>query len=136
MIHLIYVSSATNEMTDDELLYLLEQCRSRNLRQHVTGMLLYFERNFIQVLEGEKKDVEEIYDDIVDDDRNTGNILIAKEEIKERAFPGWSMGYKHITKGKKEELEEYTGFLDREMTPEQIAYKSTDVLILLHSFKE
>ena len=60
MIHLIYVSSATREMTEEDLIFLLEQSRNRNLRQHVTGMLLFVGGNFIQVLEGDDKDVEEI----------------------------------------------------------------------------
>ena len=48
MIHLIYVTSATKEMTDEELLYLLEQSRSRNLKQDVTSMLLYAGGNFFR----------------------------------------------------------------------------------------
>ena len=52
MIHLIYVCSASKEMTEDELLRLLEYARARNLKQNVTGMLLYAGGNFFQALEG------------------------------------------------------------------------------------
>jgi len=80
-------------MSDEDLLLLLEQSRNRNKRQNVTGMLLYVSGNFFQVLEGDIKDVEEIYEAIVKDERNKGNIVILKENIKERTFPNWSMGF-------------------------------------------
>ena len=67
-------------------------------------MLLYAGGNFFQVLEGDEKDVEEIYKDIVDDERNKGNILILKENIKKRRFPYWSMGFKHISSQNKQVL--------------------------------
>ena len=47
------------------LLFLLEQSRTRNQKQHITGMLLYLNGTFIQVLEGAEKDVNEIYAAIV-----------------------------------------------------------------------
>jgi len=135
MIQLIYVSSATKEMTEEDLLYLLEQSRTRNLKQHVTGMLLYLNRNFIQVLEGDTQDVDDIYEDIIKDDRNTGNILMVKEEINERIFPDWSMGFKNLNMDNKEIIAGYTEFLNKEMTPNLIANKPNVIVNLLYSFK-
>lgn len=135
MIHLIYVSSATYEMSDAELLHLLEQSRARNLRQNITGMLLYAGGNFFQVLEGERRDVEEIYDAILKDPRNTGNIVIEKEGIEERTFPAWSMGFRHLTADQHGHIPGYTEFFDKEMTPEQIATRLSDVVRLLYNFK-
>lgn len=136
MIHLIYVSSATQEMSEDKLLFLLEQCRSRNMKQDVTGMLLYAGEHFFQVLEGEEKDVDEIYEFIVNDARNTGNIIIQKEKILERTFPNWSMGFKHLTSKKKATIKGYSEFLDRNMEPEEFAERPDDLLNLLYNFKE
>ncbi len=136
MIRLIYASSATREMSEDDLLFLLEQSRRRNERQNITGMLLLVGNNFIQVLEGAKKDVEEIYEDILNDERNTANIVILKEEITERAFPDWSMGFKHISEKNKGEIEGYTEFLDRKFTPTEITGMSNKAIKLLYFFKE
>ena len=135
MIHLVYVSSATREMSEDDLRILLEQSRRRNKRQNVTGMLLYVGESFIQVLEGEEKDVSEIYEDICKDDRNIGNILIAKETISERAFPDWSMGFKRLSKKDKDDIDGYSEFLDSEMTPEQIAAHPSKAISLLYYYK-
>ena len=138
MVHLIYVSSATKEMSEQELLVLLEQAqaRDRNKRQNVTGMLLYVGGNFIQVLEGDAKDVEEIYDAILNDERNFGNIIIEKEPISSRTFPEWSMGFKPLTLKDKDTLEGYSEFLEREMSPEEFALCSDDVVDLLYQFKQ
>ena len=136
MIRLIYASSATREMSADDLLFLLEQSRRRNERQNVTGMLLFVGESFIQVPEGAEKDVEEIYEDVLDDDRNTANTVMLKDEITERAFPDWSMGFKHISEKNRGELEGYTEFLDKKFTPEEIAGLSKKAIRLLYFFKE
>ena len=136
MIHLIYVSTVVGEMSDEDLLFLLEQSRMRNQKQHITGMLLYLHGTFIQVLEGAEKDVNEIYAAIVKDDRNTGNIVIKNAEINERAFPDWTMGFKHLSKNSIVNVAGYTEFLDREITPAQIAKQSNIAINLLYNFKK
>jgi len=136
MIHLTYVSSATREMSEDDLLFLLEQSRNRNKKQNVTGMLLYAGGNFFQVLEGDEKDIDEIYEAIVNDERNKGNIVILKENIKERTFPDWTMGFKHLTTKNIDSIEGYSEFLDSKKEPEEFATKSDKVLWLLHQFKK
>jgi hypothetical protein len=135
MIQLVYVSSATREMSEDDLLYLLDKSRSRNKRQNVTGMLLYAGGNFFQVLEGDKKDVEEIFKAIVIDERNKGSIEILKEDIIERTFPSWSMGFKHLTSQNNLSIQGYTEFQNRKMQPDEFANKPDMVLELLYRFK-
>jgi hypothetical protein len=133
MIHLIYVSSATRPMGEQDLLDLLEQSRSRNLRQQVTGMLVYRDGAFLQVLEGESADVQDIYRSIVMDNRNTGHYLIAKEEITDRNFSNWSMGFKDLTKYPADQLEGYSDILVKGASPDKIAkYKDMAVSLLLH----
>jgi len=136
MIHLVYVSSATEEMSEEDLLHLLEQSRNRNKRQNVTGMLLYAGGNFFQVLEGVTNDVEEIYDSIVNDMRNEGNTVLLKENIKQRMFPNWSMGFKHLTDKHSNYLEGYTDFLDSSKEPEEYLDRKDKVLLLLNQFKD
>ena len=133
MIHLVYVSSATKEMSIGDLNSLLEQSRARNKRQNITGMLLYIGGNYIQVLEGDEKDVCEIYNSILDDSRNEGNIIVEEESIKERDFPTWSMGFQSI---ENSEMEGYSRFLMDNMRPEDIAINQSSVVELLYLFKE
>ena len=133
MIHLVYVSSATQEMSVEDLNYLLEQSRARNGKQNITGMLLYVGGNYIQVLEGSEKDVCEIYESILKDSRNKGNIIVEKESIKERDFPTWSMGFQSI---ENSEMEGYSRFLVDDMKPADIANNRSAVVELLYLFKK
>jgi hypothetical protein len=87
-------------------------------------------------LEGDEKDVEEIYEAIVNDQRNTGNIVMVKENINERTFPDWSMGFKHLTSQDKASIKGYSEFLDRKMEPEEFANKSNNILDLLFQFRK
>jgi hypothetical protein len=52
---LVYVSSAIYIFTQEELLILLDQCVELNKNNGITGMLLYKDGNFMQVLEGVKR---------------------------------------------------------------------------------
>ena len=133
--HLLYVSSATSLLEDPDLEHLLMQSRNRNKKQNVTGMLLYLHGSFIQVLEGEEKDVEDIYADIIRDVRNSGNIVLIRESITNRDFPNWSMGFKRLSEKDKTELPGYTNFLTQTIEPSQLA-KMPMTVKLLYQFKE
>lgn len=108
MIHLIYISSATKWPTEDDLKALLEQARTRNLRQSITGLLLYGNATYMQVLEGEEKDVHEIFESIKIDPRNTGVVKLVEEKISQRAYRDWSMGFKDLKSCTPEELPGYS----------------------------
>lgn len=136
MIHMVYVSSASRDMGEEDLVSLLEQSRIRNKKQSVTGMLLYAEKMFFQLLEGEKSDVDDIYEDVVRDNRNKWNIVLLEEEISKRTFPDWSMGFKHLSGKEVSSIGGFTDFLDQEVNPEYFKGKSDLALKLLHQFKD
>ena len=96
LINLIYVSSARTELAAKELLRILESSARRNTPQEVTGMLLYLNGSFMQVLEGEEAMVDETYARILRDPRHTGLVLIERAPINARSFGHWSMGFKHL----------------------------------------
>jgi hypothetical protein len=58
-------------------------------------MLLYKNQRFMQVLEGEREDIEEIYyERICKDDRHEGVVQLMGRPTEERDFPDWSMGFR------------------------------------------
>ena len=93
MYYLIYLSTAAKPMNYDQLSALLEQCRDNNLKLGVTGILLYQNETFMQMLEGEKQVVLDLYDEIKKDDRHTGFHTVLTGDIEERNFEDWSMGF-------------------------------------------
>ena len=120
MIHLVYVSHAVKKMDERALIDLLHQSRENNKRKGITGMLLYMGGNFMQVLDGEAAVVDDLYQRIVADERNSESTLLLREEINKRTFPGWSMGFRTL-RGDEPELEGYTDFLDTALSPDQFA---------------
>lgn len=109
MIHLIYISSVTSWPTEEGLVALLDSSRSYNEKHQITGMLIYSNATYMQVLEGETKDVHQLFEKIQQDTRHTGIVKLLEEEINERDFPKWSMGFKDLKQCSPEEL---PGFID------------------------
>ena len=52
MYQLVYVSTASRAMSDADLNEILDVSRRKNRERDVTGVLLYLDRGFLQVLEG------------------------------------------------------------------------------------
>lgn len=117
MFYLIYISSATKLMDDDELLFLLEQSREKNLKLNVTGMLLYKDGCFMQMLEGEKQAVLDLYKTIVVDHRHKGVITIITGDIEKRNFKDWSMGFCNIDKAA--DLPKFNDYIEENLTLKQ-----------------
>jgi EAL domain-containing protein (putative c-di-GMP-specific phosphodiesterase class I) len=97
LIHLIYCSTAKHSFSRSELSVLLINARKRNVQLGVTGILLYSDGNFFQVLEGEIETVDHLFKKISQDDRHKNVTIIIREAIPERAFGDWTMAYSDIS---------------------------------------
>jgi hypothetical protein len=67
MFYLLYVSSAVKLMNNDELLKLHQVSQKNNKKSEITGMLLYQEGNFMQIIEGNKERVLELFSKVTMD---------------------------------------------------------------------
>lgn len=94
--HVIYVSSATMAFTDKDLHGLLEVAQANNARRDITGMLIYRDGNFIQFLEGEERDVKQVYHTILNDDRHDQATIIDEGPLQQRVFADWSMDFRRV----------------------------------------
>jgi hypothetical protein len=90
---LIYSSEATPGLAAAELEEMLAESRIRNKAHGVTGVLLFVEGAFLQILEGEKDDVLGLMERIERDPRHRGVKVFYEQEVDERAFASWSMAY-------------------------------------------
>ena len=97
MIQFIYASAATVEFTKDDLKKLLAKARSNNHSLEVSGMLVYHEGSFLQILEGEEDVVNALYSKIEKDSRHDNVRLLLRSEIEERSFGEWKMGFYDAT---------------------------------------
>jgi len=121
MFYLIYVSTAVNKMDNDELALLLKEFRDNNVSLDITGMLLYKNKNFMQMLEGKKGTVLELYEKIKKDERHNPVLTIMMGDIPERNFENWSMGFCNMDQ--VESLPKYDDYID-DYIKEQLDLKS------------
>lgn len=110
---LAYTSIASHHLSHDELIALLAQSRNNNLHTDITGMLLYMEGCFFQVLEGDSEQLEMLFEKIAKDARHHDVMKLILEPIEERCFSNWTMGFQHITEEELSSITGLTDFLDR-----------------------
>ena len=92
LVRLMYASRAVPAVDQEELVAILKKSKVNNPRAGVTGVLCFSEGIFMQVLEGGRAAVNQLYNRIAADARHSDVVLLHYEEIAERRFAGWSMG--------------------------------------------
>ena len=93
---IIYLSSATEPLTPQELRDLLDLSRRNNAAVGIGGILLHWDGNFLQYIEGPEKQLELLMAKVTQDPRHDGIIVVHREAIEERAFPDWTMAFESI----------------------------------------
>jgi len=117
MIRISYASTTNHDWSPEELLTLLTNCQTNNAANNITGILLYANRTFFQVLEGEEGVINRVFAMIEKDNRHKDCTLISKEKIKERAFPYWSMGFEKIDVNDLHNVKGLSDFFAKDFTP-------------------
>jgi Sensors of blue-light using FAD len=98
LIHCVYASAASHDFETQELMELLEAARDNNAKLGLTGMLLYADGSFFQVLEGQADVVDALYAKIDRDHRHGQVTLILREPIPKRHFDAWTMGFYKVSR--------------------------------------
>lgn len=96
---IVYASRATEPFDHDSLVDLLTESRANNSRDGITGMLVYRDLDFIQILEGPDAAVRALLERISRDPRHTDVRVLLEEQTTERKYAAWSMGYEPTTPG-------------------------------------
>ena len=119
---LIYRSTANAYFTDDDLILLLRQCRTKNIEKNVTGLLLYGHGSFIQLLEGEEEIVYDLYfNRIAHDSRHRNLVVLHRNFTPKRLFKDWSMAFQPLN---SERVRDLSGYL----VPEKSSKKGKNLL--------
>ncbi len=136
MLFLVYVSSATLLFPGEDLRALLATSRKNNAELGGTGMLLYKDGNFMQVLEGEEGAVRALYDKIGADPRHKGEITLRQGFTEERQFPDWSMGFRDLQSPEARAVPGYSEFLNTPLSGREFSGDPTRTQKLLLTFKK
>ena len=118
MIQSTYISTPTRPMTTDDLMDILNNARLNNVCMGVSGMLLYTGTEFIQILEGEEKIIDELLDIIKKDPRHRNFRIIEKKKITTREYAEWTMGFKRIDKEDLRDVPGLNKFFDADLSSE------------------
>jgi hypothetical protein len=136
LLQIIYISTASSELTEDALLEVLARSQSRNKERGITGLLLHADGSIIQVMEGPEQAVRSLYTKVAADKRHKGVTLMSCRSVDARDFPNFKMGFKRT---RLEELEaEIPGFTDivekRGVTKEELEGLSKLVATFIRTF--
>ncbi|MFN3608245.1 MAG: BLUF domain-containing protein [Hyphomonas sp.] len=93
LFRLIYVSTARPGLSEMDMSTLVNTSQSNNDERHITGYLVHNGENFMQLIEGARQEVADVFSRIVNDDRHSGVVRILAERADRRVFPDWSMNY-------------------------------------------
>lgn len=94
LIVLVYVSTATRELSPEELRAMLAGGRRRNTARGVTGLLAYHDGQFMQALEGPADVVDALFARISGDPRHYGILRLLREPLAARQFGDHAMAYR------------------------------------------
>lgn len=109
LIHCVYSSVLSPGHDASELVRILATARRHNPTIGATGILLFCQGAFFQVLEGPRAAISTLYDRIAVDPRHERVTKLIEAPIAERSFRDWTMGLVQVTPA---ELAEVPG-LDR-----------------------
>lgn len=104
MYQLIYISSATKSLTREDFLELVAHAQKQNAAMGITGVLMFKDGNFMQVLEGEQELIAKLYADIKVDPRHTLVSIIQEGPISLREYSEWSSTYFNSEEGEYENI--------------------------------
>lgn len=117
MFELLYTSIAPQGLSEQELQELLTKARIKNKQLGISGMMIYHQREVMQILEGEKSAVQALYDTIVEDPRHTRVSVFYEGAIHERAFKDWSMAFKSLDQAAINKITNGYEELDKTLSP-------------------
>lgn len=133
MYYLVYSSTSIRSLTQEELAAILKSSHLNNSKAGITGMLLYSQGRFMQVLEGEQKKVHDLYLHIVKNPLHFNHQVLLEGRLTKRNFQDWTMGFKQLSEEEFTLLSNYEN-IDMFFEHTSITDNSHPALIFLKLF--
>lgn len=129
------MSFSSKALSEAELNGFLSSIRRKNQTQGITGLLLYNDEAFIQVIEGRKGIIDHVFKLISQDARHSNIVKLLEEPIEKRAFPDWSMGFRKLDRTNNTKIVGYSDFMHQDKSRFKATECAESVRHLLNSFK-
>ena len=98
LVRLLYVSQPVGPITTTTTTLILEKSTAYNKKENITGVLCQGSGLWLQVLEGERSQVNLLYARIMSDRTHRNVEMLSMEEITHRRFGQWSMALVYLSK--------------------------------------
>lgn len=131
--YIIYTSIARTGLDHEGLTALLAQSRQNNARDGITGLLLYKNHHFMQLIEGDEAPVRALMEKIKCDERHTDILILQSGHADGRQFPGWSMAFRSPDAALSDSISEPS---EIDFTSEALAAHSSQATKLLDLFEK
>lgn len=93
MYTLVYISNAIQLFEERELEELFASTKASNSLKNITGILLYRDGTFMQIMEGNQEDVEKLFKTIERDPRHNNILRILQRNIEKPLFSHYQTGF-------------------------------------------
>ncbi len=131
---LIYTSHATTEVTDQLLLDILLKADKNNRAKGISGLLLYSQNRFIQLIEArQKQTVEALFAKISKDIRHKNVEVLLRQESSELQIATWAMGFS-MTGKEDPAITEYSFYIHMDEVTQICASMPGDVGSIFRQF--
>ncbi len=134
---MIYSSSKHKDCKNQDIEDILSRSRKNNPELDLTGMLIYTEDRFLQVLEGPLGNIMKLYNKINKDTRHAGSRIRYCEPTNERFFGNWHMAGKGLSSSSLDthtDLSESEKLIVQNMMDGDLTSYSDDSMKLLKTF--
>ncbi len=103
-----YLSKQTEGLKDSELEVMFQFILDVNPKLNITGALLHNNNFFLQVLEGKKETIQDLFENIRKDKRHKNILTILDQKIEDRIFENYEANFSILkTKADIERLNTY-----------------------------
>ncbi len=91
MIQMTYTSQAAQALASDDIFKIIQTSSHNNLRNNLTGFLIFSGQQFFQLIEGPEASVDDLFERLYSDPRHEKVEVLTRKNIEERSFPKWRM---------------------------------------------
>lgn len=107
-LHRLIYCSRTNGIDEGDIEQILQACERNNLRDNLSGMLLFTSDFFLQLLEGDRSAVSARFRAIAGDSRHRDVEVISSGAVDFRLFERWRMHYQPCAMSLEPTLRRYS----------------------------
>lgn len=132
---LIYASTASPDTTESDVIAIMQKAYHNNKQRGITGIILYKNGNFMQIIEGEREVVEALYRTISQDPRHMNVMAIMTRSVVEREFSDWSMGIRDLNNFDLSILEAYNPVFEYPLNSQTFVDNGSYALAFIRAFK-